>query len=213
MKSAPTSRARSTTRLENIVILMLSRWATDSSIIPCRSSRLKRGSPFWGLRTWAPTTSWNSRDATSMMPRCPLWIGSNEPGYRTVVTDPTVPPAARTTRALARPGQPAAVAEPPPAPPKRPPRRAHDPGTGPARSAGGRREAHPRPSVASLAHELPASGDRDRAVGLDDDELGRQHRQQPLPRRERVGGIAERQVVALGDESRQECPGWAPGAE
>ena len=80
MKSAPTSRARSTTRLENMVIRTLSRCDVASAIRSWRSSSVNSGSPFCGLRTAATTTSSNSRDATSMISMCPLWIGSNDPG-------------------------------------------------------------------------------------------------------------------------------------
>ena len=64
----------------------LSRCATDSTRISLRSSRSNIGSPFCGLRMAATMTSSKSADATSMISRWPLWIGSNEPGYRTVVT-------------------------------------------------------------------------------------------------------------------------------
>ena len=58
----------------------LSRCDVASSISACRSSSVNSGSPFCGLRTAATTTSSNSREATSMISRCPLWIGSNDPG-------------------------------------------------------------------------------------------------------------------------------------
>ena len=45
-----------------------------------RSSSANSGSPFCGLRIAATTTSSNRRAAVSMISRCPLWIGSNEPG-------------------------------------------------------------------------------------------------------------------------------------
>ena len=64
----------------------LSRWASDSSIISWRSSSVKSGSPFCGLRIVATTTSSKRCDAVSMISTWPLWIGSNEPGYRTLVT-------------------------------------------------------------------------------------------------------------------------------
>ena len=86
MKSASISLARSTTSDENIVMLTLPRWPTDSWIISSRSSRLNEPPPFCGLRIAATTTSSNSSDAVVMISIWPLWTGSNEPGYRTRVT-------------------------------------------------------------------------------------------------------------------------------
>ena len=60
---------------------MLSRWPSDSSIISSRSSRVNSGSPFCGLRIVATTTSSKRWDAVSISSTCPLWIGSNDPGY------------------------------------------------------------------------------------------------------------------------------------
>ena len=80
MKSAPSSLARSTTSFENWVMRTLSRWASDSAMICLRSSSEKRPSPFWGFRM-AATMTWSKRyAAVSMISRCPLWNGSNEPG-------------------------------------------------------------------------------------------------------------------------------------
>ena len=58
----------------------LSRCDVVSPMSCWRSARVKSGSPFWGLRTAATTTSSNRPAATSMISMCPLWIGSNEPG-------------------------------------------------------------------------------------------------------------------------------------
>ena len=58
----------------------LPRWEVASAIIACRSARENRGSPFWGLRTAATTTSSNGFETTSMISRWPLWMGSNDPG-------------------------------------------------------------------------------------------------------------------------------------
>ena len=80
MKLTSMSRARSTTRLEKLVIDTFGRWATASRIIAWRSARSNRPAPFWGLLIAATITSSNRRDATSISSRCPLWIGSKDPG-------------------------------------------------------------------------------------------------------------------------------------
>ena len=69
MKSAPTSRARSTTRLENMVKVTFSRCERLSLIIASRSSRENSGSPFCGLRMAATTTSSKRWAARSMISR------------------------------------------------------------------------------------------------------------------------------------------------
>jgi hypothetical protein len=86
MKSAPLAGQVHHQADENSVTRTLSRWADGLVEHLLRSSRVNRGSPFCGLRTDATTTSSKSLAATSMMSRWPLWIGSNEPGYRTLVT-------------------------------------------------------------------------------------------------------------------------------
>jgi len=72
MKSAPTSWASWTTRLENIVTRTLSRCATHSLSICSRSPSENSGSPFCGFRIAATTTWSNRRAAVSMISRCPL---------------------------------------------------------------------------------------------------------------------------------------------
>ena len=85
MKSAPISAATSTTSLAKLITSMLSRWVSDSRIISSRSSRVNSGSPFCGLRIVATTTSSKRWLAVSISSTCPLWIGSNDPGYSTLV--------------------------------------------------------------------------------------------------------------------------------
>src|SRR5579875_3856153 len=83
---APTSLASSTTRPVMATILTPGRSPSDSSSICLRSDRGKSGSPFWGLRTAATTSSSNRREARSTISRCPLCRGSKEPGNKAVVT-------------------------------------------------------------------------------------------------------------------------------
>ena len=69
MAVAPTSWATVTTSVDIDTTRTRERWTIESSSISWRSSRVKSGSPFWGLRSTATITSSKSRLALSTTSR------------------------------------------------------------------------------------------------------------------------------------------------